>query len=126
MLWGVVTLLALTVAPVALLAVAGAVPRLPTALRRRPRSRGPAPPRTLEEVSADVRRIRARYHQDGMRFAQLEGRRRSYDRVLAQAATMLEVEHLLTVLAPGEELDAERGRVERVLAGFGVLRTLDQ
>lgn len=77
--------------------------------------------RTLEVVSADVRRVSARFHQDGMRHAQYEGRRRAYDRVLAEAAAMLEVEHLLDVLPNGGHLDDERLRVERVLAGFGVL-----
>ncbi|GAA1476657.1 hypothetical protein GCM10009623_11030 [Nocardioides aestuarii] len=85
--------------------------------RRRPE---PAT-RTLEEVSADVRRVSARFHQEGMRHAQYEGRRQAYDRLLAEAATMLEVDHLLDVLPNGSHLDDERRRVERVLSGFGVL-----
>ncbi len=122
----IASLLLLAAAPVVLLAalvrchqVTGV--RLWTRVWTRGSSRPDPPPRTLEVVGADVRRISARFHQDGMRFAQYEGRRQAYDRVLAEVATMLEVEHLLTVLPNGAHLDDERRRVEAVLAGYGVL-----
>ena len=113
-------LLLLAAAPLVLLAaLVGCHRVLPDLPRRR---RRPEPTvRSLEAVSADVRRVSARFHQDGMRHAQYEGRRQAYDRLLAEAATMLEVEHLLDVLPNGGHLDDERLRVERVLAGFGVL-----
>lgn len=114
-------LVLLAAAPVALLAALLACHRLwPDRFVRRSRRPRPAP-RTLETVSADVRRVRALFHQEGMRHAQYEGRRQAYDRVLAEAATMLEVEHLLGVLPHGSHLDDERHRVESVLAGYGVL-----
>lgn len=81
----------------------------------------PPPPRSLEQVAADVRRISQGFHRTTMRFAQFEGRRRSYDQVLGEAASMLEVDHLLAVLPPGPELDVERARLERVLAAHGIL-----
>jgi hypothetical protein len=58
-----------------------------------------------------------------MRFAQYEGRRQAFDRVLAEAAVALEIEHLLTVLPPGAELDQERARVEARLVDAGLLPT---
>jgi hypothetical protein len=115
-------LLVLAAAPVVLLAaVVGRRRTLPFARWRRRRDRSVPAARTLEVVAADVRRISLRFHQDGMRFAQYEGRRQAYDRVLAEAAAMLEVEHLLAVLPAGPDLDDERRRVEAVLAGLGVL-----
>lgn len=120
LLQAIAWLLLLAAAPLVVLAALVGCHRFlpgPTWGRRRPE---PAP-RTLEAVSADVRRVSDRFHQDGMRHAQYEGRRQAYDRVLAEAATMLEVDHLLDVLPNGGHLDDERLRVERVLAGYGVL-----
>ena len=86
----------------------------------------PAPPRrSLHVIAQDVRRISARYHQPGLRFAQFEGRRRAFDQVLSEAADTLEIEHLLGVLPPGVELDRERGRVESRLVELGVLQHRD-
>ncbi|HYH34223.1 MAG TPA: hypothetical protein VD814_03630 [Nocardioides sp.] len=93
----------------------------PRLTRRRHRPEPSVDVRPIEEVARDVRRIAERYHQDGMRFAQYEGRRQAYDRVLAEAADMLDLTHLLGVLPPGPELDRERGRVERLLRDAGVL-----
>lgn len=89
---------------------------------RRP---GPPPPqhRPLERICVDARRISIRYHQDGMRFAQYEGRRQAYDRILCEAAGAVGVDHLLEVLPPGVDLDRERTRVERVLVTLGILLT---
>jgi hypothetical protein len=97
-----------------------------TPTRRQPSVRpDPQAPgrRPLEEIASDVYRISERYHQPGMRFAQYEGRRRAFDRVLAEAANVLEIEHLLTVLPPGAELDHERARVEARLVDAGLLPT---
>lgn len=120
LLQAIAWLLLIAAAPLVLLAaLVGCLRLLPDLPRAR---RRPEPAvRTLQVVSADVRRVSALFHQEGMRHAQYEGRRRAYDRVLAEAATMLEVEHLLDVLPNGGHLDDERLRVERVLAGFGVL-----
>jgi hypothetical protein len=83
----------------------------------------PAAPhrRPLQQIAEDVRRISERYHQDGMRFAQYEGRRQAFDRVLSEAADALEIEHLLDVLPPGPERDHERERIEGRLVDAGVL-----
>ena len=120
--------LLLACAPALLLAALGAGTtgwRAPGPVRRlleRRRAPTPAHPvRPIEQVASDVRRISQRYHQPGMRFAQYEGRRRAYDGVLAEAADMLAIAHLLGVLSPGLELDRERVRVERLLAEAGVL-----
>jgi hypothetical protein len=115
-------LLVLAAAPVVLLAaVVGRRRTLLPVRWRRGTARSAPTSRTLEVVAADVRRISLRFHQHGMRFAQYEGRRQAYDRVLTEAAAMLGVEHLLSVLPAGPDLDAERRRVEAVLAGYGVL-----
>jgi hypothetical protein len=79
----------------------------------------PAEPRgrPLELIASDVRRLGARLHSPprGASFAKLEGARRAYEYVLVEACTALGVEHLLRVLPPGEDLDAERARVEGLL-----------
>jgi hypothetical protein len=90
--------------------------------RRFRRPEPPSPPRRpVQQIAEDARRISERYHQDGMRFAQYEGRRQAFDRVLAEAAEALEIEHLLDVLPPGPELDHERERVEARLVDAGLL-----
>ena len=81
------------------------------------------PRRPIELIARDAQRLGLGFRhvqQGGVSFAQFEGRRRAYDLVLAEACASLSVEHLLAVLPPGVELDAERRRVERVLeqAGF--------
>ena len=120
--------LLLACAPVLMLAALGAGIRgwrAPGPVRRLlERRRAPTPThpvRPIQQVASDVRRISQRYHQHGMRFAQYEARRRAYDAVLAEAADMLGIAHLLRVLPPGLELDGERGRVERLLGEAGVL-----
>jgi hypothetical protein len=73
--------------------------------------------RPLEAVAQDARRLAARFHQPppGTSFAKLEGARRAYDHVLSEACAALEVDHLLGILPPGDELDRERARVEGIL-----------
>ena len=46
--------------------------------------------------------------------------RSGYDRALAECCTALGLTHLLGVLPVGPELDAERERVEGLLADCGV------
>ena len=78
--------------------------------------------RPVEQVGADLRRLHAAFHRGGMRFAKYEGCRQAYDRVLAEAADMVEMAHLMEVLPPGAERDGERERVELLLEEAGLLR----
>ena len=73
--------------------------------------------RPLEDVARDARRLAIRFHHPspGVSFAKLEGARYAYEHVLAEACAALEVEHLLGVLPPGDDLDVERERVEGLL-----------
>jgi len=77
--------------------------------------------RPIEKVGADLNRLHVAFHRGGMRFAKYEGCRQAYDRVLAEAADMAGIAHLLGVLSPGSELDHERERVEVLLRGHGLL-----
>ena len=76
--------------------------------------------RPIEQVCADLDRLRTAFNRGGMRFAKWEGCRLAYDRVLAEAADMVDAAHLLTVLPPGTELDVERTRVELLLEAAGM------
>lgn len=80
--------------------------------------------RPIEQVGADLHRLHAGFHRGGMRFAKYEGCRLAYDRVLAEAADMAGVTHLLGLLVPGPELDRERERVEHALRHHGMLPPL--
>ena len=77
--------------------------------------------RPIERVGADLRRLNASFHRGGMRFAKYEGCRQAYDRVLAEAADMVGLAHLMQLLPPGDELDRERERVELLLRDHGLL-----
>lgn len=77
--------------------------------------------RPIEQVGADLRRLHAAFHRGGMRFAKYEGCRQAYDGVLAEAADMAGVTHLIGLLPPGHELDRERERVELLLGHHGLL-----
>jgi hypothetical protein len=84
------------------------------AARRRP----PEPTgRPLEEIAADARRLapRALHPPRGTSRAKIVALRYAYDHVLAEACAALGIDHLLGVLEPGDELDAERARVESLL-----------
>ncbi len=81
--------------------------------------------RPVEQVAADVRRLRAAFRREGLRFAKWEGTRRAYDAALAEAADTLEITHLLAVLPPGVERDRERARIERLLEETGLLPSSD-
>jgi len=84
-------------------------------IRRRPALQPDGRP--LEVIAQDARRLAARFHQPtpGTSFAKVEGARRAYEHVLTEACLALEVQHLLGVLPPGDELDVERVRVEGLL-----------
>lgn len=92
-------------------------------LRRRwrvPDPEGAPVRRPIEQVGPDVRRLHDVFHRGGMRFAKYEGCRLAYDGVLAEAAEILEITHLLDVLPPGDERDHERERVECLLERAGL------
>ena len=75
----------------------------------------------LEQVAADLRRLRVAVGTDSHRSAAHQmGNRMAYDRVLMQACAMLEIEHELSATTSGLERDIERFRVEAELerAGF--------
>ena len=73
--------------------------------------------RPLELIAAEARRLgqRANYPPRGTSRAKVVALRYAYDHVLTEACAALEIEHLLGVLPPGDELDAERSRVESLL-----------
>jgi hypothetical protein len=91
-------------------------------LRRRPRpTLVPRSVRPFELVVSDARRLAARLEDcRGLSFAKQEALRCAYDRVLGEVCDALELDHLLGVLSEGEELDAERTRVESMLWLAGV------
>jgi hypothetical protein len=80
--------------------------------------------RPIEQLGADVRRLRDAFGRDGMRFAKYEGTRRAYDGALAEAADALELTHFLASLPPGVDRDLERVRIERLLEDAGLLPPL--
>lgn len=73
--------------------------------------------RPIEVVAAEARVLGTRVHQPprGVSFAKYQGWLCAYDRLLSEGCAALEVEHLLDVLGPGPERDAERDRVESLL-----------
>lgn len=106
------------------------VRRLAGRLRRRSGAGAPAAPeavvahRPIEQVAEHARRLHDRFHHpppEGRSYAKHEAIRRAYDDVLAEGCQRLGIEHLLGVLPPGDELDAERGRVERRLELSGLV-----
>jgi hypothetical protein len=88
-------------------------------LGRRSRSAAvePVAARPWEDIVRDARRYSTLVHEPprGTSFAKHLSRCCVYDRVLGEACAALELEHLLGVLPPGEELDAERNRIETAL-----------
>jgi hypothetical protein len=91
---------------------------------RRPRSPQPDG-RPIEAIAADVRRLHARFHalQPRTPFVKVEAIRGAYDHVLSECCEVLGIVHLLGVLRPGPEIDAERARVEQRLSDAGVRLT---
>jgi hypothetical protein len=82
--------------------------------------------RPIELIARDAHRLSSQFRwactSETASFARFEARRRAYDSVLGEACLALGVDHLLAVLPPGPELDAERQRVELRLSGYGLLR----
>jgi hypothetical protein len=78
--------------------------------------------RPIEVIAQEARRLGHRYRltRRGVSYAKSEAVRRAYDGVLAEGCDALGVPHLLGVLEPGDELDTERIRVERVLHVWGL------
>lgn len=75
----------------------------------------------LEQVVADLRRLRVVVGEDASRSAAHQmGNRMAYDRLLAQTCDMLEVHHDLREECMGMERDIERLRVEAELERVGV------
>jgi len=76
----------------------------------------------LEQVAANLRRLRAVVTRDAHRSAAHQmGDRLAYDQVLIQACDMLEIEHDLRAESAGMERDIERLRVEAELERAGVV-----
>ena len=91
---------------------------LPGAGARRRLASVPVPTaRPLEDIVQDARRLSSRVHEPprGTSYAKHLAACSVYDRVLGEACAALGVEHLLAVLPPGDELDAERTRIETAL-----------
>ncbi len=76
----------------------------------------------IEQLAADLRRLRAAVGADAHRSAAHQmGNRLAYDRVLTQVCAMLDIEHDLSTDLRGLERDIERVRVEAELERAGVV-----
>ena len=78
--------------------------------------------RPIEEIAADVARLRRQLRQipPGTPVAKREGWRLAYDDVLAECCLALGVENLLESAPAGPERDAERLRIEYLLSKAGL------
>jgi hypothetical protein len=76
----------------------------------------------LEQLAADLRRLRVLLGQDEHRSAAHQiGNRLAYDRLMMQICAMLKIEHELDGESVGVERDIERFRVEAELERAGVV-----
>jgi hypothetical protein len=76
----------------------------------------------IEQLAADLRRLRALLGQDEHRSAAHQmGNRLAYDRLMMQICEMLDIEHELAGDSIGVERDIERFRVEAELERAGVV-----
>src|SRR5919107_5432650 len=76
----------------------------------------------IEQLAADLRRLRALLGQDEHRSAAHQmGNRLAYDRLMIQICQMLDIEHELDRDSLGVERDIERFRVEAELERAGVV-----
>jgi hypothetical protein len=76
----------------------------------------------IEQLAADLRRLRAAVRNDQHRSAAHQmGNRLAYDRILTQVCSMLEVEHELARDLAGIDQDIERLRVEAELERAGIV-----
>lgn len=101
------------------------LPRLRLLARRLGVLPPPAPcpdGRPIEVVAREARRLGRLYRstRTGTSFARSDGVRRAYDGVLAESCDALGLSHLLGLLDDGDELDAERERVVRLLHVWGI------
>ena len=80
--------------------------------------------RPLEQLVADLRRLRSAVGSDANRSAAHQmGNRMAYDQLLMQTCGMLEIEHELNDSCTGLDRDIERFRIEAELERAGVLVT---
>jgi hypothetical protein len=79
--------------------------------------------RPIEDIAYDARRLGGQlsHADDGRSALRIGAIRSAYDGVLAEGCQALGLAHLLAVLPPGAELDAERQRVESTLAAAGMV-----
>jgi biopolymer transport protein ExbB/TolQ len=76
----------------------------------------------IEQLAADLRRLRAIVGSDAHRSAAHQmGNRLAYDKLLRQVCEMLEIEHELDSDSIGFERDIERIRVEAELERAGLI-----
>jgi biopolymer transport protein ExbB/TolQ len=76
----------------------------------------------IEQLAADLRRLRAILGSDAHRSAAHQmGNRLAYDRLLMEVCQMLEIEHDLESESIGFERDIERIRVEAELERAGLI-----
>lgn len=76
----------------------------------------------IEQLAADLRRLRAILGSDAHRSAAHQmGNRLAYDKLLTQVCEMLEIEHELEGDSIGFERDIERIRVEAELERAGLI-----
>ncbi len=113
----VVPVLVIALGPRRLSALCRRVAGLGETVGRLRRTDPPVLGRPIEDIARDANRLGQsfRYVPRGLSFARFEGCRQAYDMVLSEACHALDVDHLLSVLPPGPELDAERDRVESKL-----------
>ena len=80
--------------------------------------------RPLEQLVADLRRLRSAVASDANRSAAHQmGNRMAYDQLLQQTCGMLEIEHELSEECTGLDRDIERFRIEAELERAGVMVT---
>ena len=95
------------------------------ALRRRLRGHHVELPtsRPIEEIAHNIRRLGGVYHggHPGRSWVKSEALRRAYDEALDEGCRALDVSSDLLDLEPGTERDAERLRVEHLLATAGLV-----
>ncbi len=79
--------------------------------------------RPVEQVVADVRRLRADFHglEHGDSYVKVEAVRHAYDLALGECADAIGERHRLTTTERGTHHDLERERLERLLVAWGLV-----
>ena len=93
-------------------------------LRRRLRHRVEQPTgRPIEEIASSIRRLGAAFYggHPGRSWVKTEAFRRAYEQALDEGCRSLEISTDLLTLEPGTDHDAERLRVEHLLAAAGLV-----